>query len=95
MWQNSIPAWNYIITYAENLWTCHFDAISAEESRLRHLCDFGRTQRQPFSTVASSNATHSPTHESGSEYRNVLSWCGTTSPPIPGCCSQTHKKSHV
>jgi len=50
------------------------------------LWDPGMAQRQPFSRVASSRASHIPVQVVGSVYRNELSWCGTTSPPIPGCC---------
>lgn len=49
------------------------------------LWDPGIAQRQPFSSVASSKASQSPVQVDGSVHKNELSWCGTTSPPIPGC----------
>ena len=42
-------------------------------------------QRQPFSFVASCTAIQIPMQLGGEVYRKVLSWCGTTSPPMWGC----------
>ena len=49
------------------------------------LCDPGITHRQPLLIVASSSASHKPVNDGGSVLMNVLSWCGTASPPICGC----------
>ena len=51
-------------------------------------CSPGRVHRQPLSTVESSRAIQTPMVVSGVVYKNVLSWCGTTSPPMLGCCRQ-------
>lgn len=48
----------------------------------------GSVHRQPLSTVAGSSASHRPVAVGGDVARNELSWCGTTSPPILGCCAR-------
>mmetsp|Transcript_26347 Transcript_26347/g.64712 ORF Transcript_26347/g.64712 Transcript_26347/m.64712 type:complete len:208 (-) Transcript_26347:240-863(-) len=45
----------------------------------------GSAHRQPLSLVQFSSATQMPVHVMGVLCRNVLSWCGTTSPPMLGC----------
>ena len=48
-------------------------------------CDPARAQTQPFSGVASSRASQSPTTVwSGSVLKNVASWCDVTAPPCNG-----------
>lgn len=59
------------------------------------LCDPGIAHRQPLLIVASSSASHNPVHVRGSVQRNVLSWCGTTSPPIPGCYKEENTKEGI
>ena len=59
---------------------------------LTSLCEPGRTQRQPFSTVAGWRASQRPRQDwAGSDvvvssvWRKVESWWEVTSPPIRGC----------
>ena len=59
------------------------------------LCDPGRKLRHPFSSVESSSAYQNPTALGGSVYRNVLSWCGGTAPPISGCLQMTMLCRHL
>ncbi len=53
------------------------------------LCEPFANDRVPFVTVASSSAIQNPTALGGLVYKNVLSWCGGTAPPISGCLQIT------
>ena len=57
------------------------------------MCDPGMNQRQPFSVVASSRASHMPTSRCGEVYKNVESRWGETEKKrnIQSCA--TRKKS--